>query len=321
MRITVVTSLYHSAPYIHEFYERTSKALQTLQIPFDFIFVDDGSPDNSSLIVHELMKTNKNIKLVVLSRNFGHFKAILTGLSYAENDLIFLMDCDLEEPPEILPTLYEKMKSAPPEDPIDIVHALQSHRKGEWFERITGAVFYKVFNWLAQVKIPSNGMNVRLMTRRYVQSLLLHQEREIFLSGILVDTGFRQEVIYAQKGYKGKTSYTLEKKLTMVVDAITSFSHKPLIFIFLLGTTISFISLGGIFCFLLAKLIWGITYLVGWASIMLTICFFGGLSLASIGIVGIYIGKIFIEVKKRPCIVKDVFPKSPKNKKKITGNW
>lgn len=315
MRISVVTTLYQSSPYIHEFYERVSKTFQNMSVPFDVVFVDDGSPDNSSSIVRKLIKTNKNIKLVVLSRNFGHFKAILTGLSYAESDLIFLIDSDLEESPELLPVLYEKMKAAPPEDPIDIVRSIQSRRKGGWFERITGTLFYFFFNWITQVKIPPNEMSARLMTRRYVKSLLLHHEKEIFLSGLLVITGYRQEMVYAQKKNKGKTAYTLEKKITLTLDAITSFSRRPLIFIFLLGTTISFLSLGGVFCFILAKFIWGLTYLSGWSSLMLTICFFGGMSLASIGIVGIYLGKVFIEVKNRPCIVKDVFPKTKKIKK------
>jgi putative glycosyltransferase len=315
MRISVVTTLYHSAPYIQEFYSRVTKTLQGMSIPFEMIFVDDGSPDNSSSIVRNLMKTNKNIKLVVLSRNFGHFKAILTGLSFVESGLIFLIDSDLEESPELLPTLYERMKTAPPEDPIDIVRVLQNRRKGGWFERITGALFYSFFNWITQVKIPRNEMSTRLMTKRYVKSLLLHHEKEIYLSGLLILTGYRQEMIYAQKGSKGKTTYTFEKKLALTLDAITSFSRKPLIFIFLLGTTISFFSMGGIVCFLLTKFIWGLTYLSGWSSVMLTVCFFGGMSLASIGVVGIYLGKVFIEVKNRPCIVKDVFPKTKKSKK------
>jgi len=148
------------------------------------------------------------------------------------------------------------------------------------------------------------------MTRRYVKSLLLHHENEIFLSGLMSITGFRQESIYAKKGSKGKTTYTFKKKISVFVNAITSFSYMPLIFIFFSGIAISFVSLMFIALFIFFKLILGTSYLSGWSSIMLALCFFGGSILASIGVVGIYLGKIFIEVKGRPCIVKDVFPRN-----------
>ncbi|HTA77715.1 MAG TPA: glycosyltransferase family 2 protein [bacterium] len=317
MRISVVTTLYQSAPYIREFYARILKAIQSLPVKtqYEIVFVDDGSPDNSLAIAQELLKMDKNIKIVALSRNFGHFKAILQGLTYAGGDLIFLIDCDLEEPPEILPELYKKMKEAPADNPIDVVYGRQEQRKGDWFEKISGDLFWRLFNWAADVKVSSNWMVSRIMTRRYVQSLLLHEEKEIFLAGLMSLTGFRQEPFYAKKGSKGKTTYTFEKKIAMFINAITSFSYMPLTLIFLLGVIISLASLAVISWFLFFRFILGLSYVSGWASIMLTLCFFGGSILASIGIVGIYLGKIFMEVKRRPCIVKDVFPKNLKKNK------
>lgn len=312
MRLSVVTTLYHSSSYILEFNQRIQAAIHRLPIKaqYEIIFVDDGSPDNSQKVVLNLSKKDKNIKLVVLSRNFGHSRAIMTGLSYASGDLVFLIDSDLEEAPEILEPLYKRMSRPGSDGVIDVAYALQEKRKGDWFEKISGDLFWRLFNWLTGLQIPYNPMTARLMTRRYVQNLLRHEEKELFLVGLMNTTGFRQEAVTAQKGHKGKTTYTLRKKLSLFISAITSFSHVPLIFIFVFGALVSCLSLAAIFWVLFSKILLGITYLSGWASLLLITCFFGGLTLAAVGVVGIYLGKVFVEVKNRPCIVKDVFPKN-----------
>ena len=314
MRLSVVTTLYQSSPYILEFHQRVRAVIQKPpgKVQYDIIFVDDGSPDNSLSIATKLFKKEKNIKIVALSRNFGHSRAILTGLSYATGDLIFLIDSDLEEPPEILIDLYKKWSAPGSGGAIDVAYARQDKRKGRWFEKISGTFFWRLFNWLTDVQMPPNPMTARLMTRRYVRSLLLHEERELFLAGLLNITGYRQEPVLAKKGDKGKSTYTFQKKLSLTINAITSFSHMPLIFIFVFGTAVSLLSLGCIFWVLFSKVIMGITYLSGWASLILITCFFGGLSLSAIGAVGIYLGKVFVEVKKRPCIIMDVFPRNMK---------
>ncbi len=312
MFISVVTTLYQSSSYIAEFHQRVRAAIQKLpgKFQYEIIFVDDGSPDDSLEVAEALFKKEKNIKVVALSRNFGHTRAIMTGLSYAQGDLVFLIDSDLEEPPEILSKLFDKLTHPGKGRAIDVAYGQQEARKGGWFEKVSGAIFWKLFNWLTDAKIPHNIMTARLMTRRYVKSLLMHQEKEMFLAGLMNITGYRQEPVIEQKGHKGKSTYTLKKKISLTVNAITSFSHVPLIFIFVFGLIVSFISLGAIFWVLFSKLILGITYLSGWASLILITCFFGGLTLAAVGAVGIYLGKIFVEIKNRPCIVKEVYPKN-----------
>jgi putative glycosyltransferase len=236
----------------------------------------------------------------------------MTGLSYATGDLVFLIDSDLEERPELLIDLYQELSKKDGKGAIDVVYALQERRKGAWFEKISGDLFWRLFNWLTGLHIPYNPMTSRLMTRRYVQSLLQHKEKELFLVGLMNLTGYRQEPHYTQKGHKGQSTYTLKKKLSLFINAITSFSHVPLIFIFVFGTAVSLLSLACIFWVLFSKLVLGITYLSGWSSLLLITCFFGGLNLAAIGAVGIYLGKVFVEVKNRPSIIKDVLPKGLK---------
>jgi putative glycosyltransferase len=307
MRVSVVATLYNSAEYIPEFYRRVTKAITKVTSDFEVIFVDDGSPDDSLSIARKLLKSNHRLKVVALSRNFGHHKAVMKGLSYAKGDFVFLIDCDLEEPPELFQELYKKMKSADKKDPVDIVQAVQNRRKGGLFEKISGYLFYKFFNVLSDSNVPENSMMARLMTRRFVKALLLHEEREFFLSGLCSLTGFRLETLTADKASKGKTSYSLSRKFLSALNAVTAFSDRPLFFIFYSGLFLSFFSFGGIFVLFLRVIFFGTRFMVGWFSIILLISFLGGFGIASIGVVGLYLGRIFIEVKKRPLIVKDIY--------------
>ncbi|HET6323404.1 MAG TPA: glycosyltransferase family 2 protein [Planctomycetaceae bacterium] len=311
MLISVVTTLYRSSPYLEEFYARTLAAVrqsgQEGELDVEFIFVDDGSPDDSAAKAREFIKRQTPATLVELSRNFGHHRAILTGLSFARGDLIFLIDCDLEEPPELfgemLRTLEQTRDAA---DPADVVYAVPHRRKGGVFERVSGELFYRLFNLLSDVQVPNNWMICRLMTARYVRALLSHHERELFLGGLFGITGFRQVAITADKKHKGSTTWTLRRKLKVALQAVTAFSARPLWLLAGIGSLISVGSAAAILYMIVRVTIFGMPYQSGWASTMVTISFFGGLNLLAIGIVGLYIAQIFAEVKGRPCIVKEV---------------
>ncbi|HEV8000505.1 MAG TPA: glycosyltransferase family 2 protein [Planctomycetaceae bacterium] len=311
MLISVVTTLYRSSPYLEEFYARTLAAVRqsrgASELDVEFIFVDDGSPDDSAAKARALVKRETPATLVELSRNFGHHRAILTGLSFARGDLIFLIDCDLEEPPELfgemLRTLEQTRESA---DPADVVYAVPHRRKGGLFEQVSGALFYRLFNLLSDVQVPNNWMICRLMSARYVRALLAHHERELFLGGLFRITGFRQVAITADKQHKGSTTWTLRRKLKVALQAVTAFSARPLWLLAGIGTLISVGSAAAILYMIVRVTIFGMPYQSGWASTMVTISFFGGLNLLAIGIVGLYIAQIFAEVKGRPCIVKEV---------------
>ncbi|MBC8109423.1 MAG: glycosyltransferase family 2 protein [Verrucomicrobia bacterium] len=170
MKISLVSTLYYSEKYLSEFYNRTKKTLQELQLTdYELILVNDGSPDTVLSMALDLVKTDEHLKIIDLSRNFGHHKAIRAGLEYASGDLIFLIDADLEEDPEIL-SLYLKTWLAEPE--FDVIYGVQIHRKGKWFERSSGSIFYAVLHQLTEVDYPADQLTARLMTRRYVNSVL-----------------------------------------------------------------------------------------------------------------------------------------------------
>ena len=221
--------------------------------------------------------------------------------------MVFLIDCDLEEPPELVGAMYRALEeSRAAAEPADVVYAVPRQRKGGVFERVSGSLFYRIFNAISDVQVPNNWMIVRLMTARYVEALFAHHERELFLGGLLCITGFRQIGIAADKKHKGSTSWTLAKKLRTAVQALTAFSARPLWFLAIAGSLISVASAMVILYTILRVLVLRQPYQAGWASIIVTISFFGGLNLLAIGIVGLYIAQIFAEVKARPCIVKDI---------------
>lgn len=260
MYLSVVTTLYCSSPYIIEFYQRISSNAQKITDNYEIIFVNDGSPDDSLSIALSIYEKDKRVKIIDLSRNFGHHKAIMTGLSYARGELIFLIDSDLEEEPEFLSLFYEKHKQLD----VDVVYGVQKFRKGHFFEKITGKAFYSLFNILSSHPIPANLITARLMSQRYVNAFVSHKEREMNFSGLAAITGFIQIPIVVTKHSKGKSSYNLRRKLSIVVNAITSFSNKPLIFIFYLGTLISLIS-GVAATYLIIRKVFFNVLLSGWA--------------------------------------------------------
>jgi putative glycosyltransferase len=287
--------MYYSAPYIREFYERTVFAAQKITDDFEIIFVNDGSPDNSLDIAVGLHNNDSRVIVIDLSRNFGHHKAVMTGLSHARGEMVFLLDGDLEEEPELLNGFYEKYRQGN----CDVVYGVQARRKGSWFERISGDFFYWTLNKLTNLDMPRNIVMARLMSRRYVRSLIEYKEREVFLAGLWHITGYVQMQVTVTKKCKGETTYNLRRKLSLLVNSITSFSDQPLRVIFYTGAAISFTSACYVFYLTLMKLFYGTTA-DGWTSLIVSLWFIGGLIMLSIGVIGIYLSKIFIEIKQRP---------------------
>jgi len=303
MELSIVTTMYHSAPYLEEFYERVSKSAKEITDDYEIIFVNDGSPDNSLDIAVALHEKDSRVSVVDLSRNFGHHRAMMTGLGYARGEKVFLIDCDLEEEPELLGAFYEKFNN----DGCDVVYGVQKTRKGGAFERISGNIFYALFNRLSGIRMPHNPVTIRLMSGRYVKSLLLYKERELFLAGIWHITGYQQEPLFIKKLSREGTNYSLRKKITMAINAVASFSDKPLIFIFYTGIFISSISALYILYLFIRKMFSGIN-VGGWTSLIVSVWFLGGLTILFIGIIGIYLSRVFVETKQRPCsIVRAVY--------------
>jgi putative glycosyltransferase len=304
MDLSIVSSLYFSAPYLREFHRRITAAAQQLGLNYEIILVNDGSPDESLEIALELQRGDPRLCVIDLSRNFGHHKALMTGLEHASGIRVFLLDSDLEEEPELLLTFADAMERTG----ADVVYGVQRSRKGGFVERVTGAIFYRLFNWLSAQKVPANQLCARLMTRRYVDSLVAHRDREIFLAGLWAATGYRQVAVPVHKHSKATSSYKLQHKISLAINSVTSFSSRPLEMVFYLGAVMLILSLAAAAILIVRRLFFG-QMLPGWPSTMVALCFMGGLNLFCVGIVGIYLAKVFGETKNRPyTVIRQVYP-------------
>jgi putative glycosyltransferase len=295
MHLSIVTTLFYSSPYVAEFYRRASGAAQQITQDYEIVFVNDGSPDDSLDIAISLYEQDRQrVKVIDLSRNFGHHKAIMTGLSHAQSDYVFLVDSDLEEEPELLLSFYEEIKK----QKTDVVFGVQKKRKGDWFEQLSGEIYYVMFNLLTGFNAARNVLTARLMTKEYVRALVEHREREFDIMGLWSLTGFKQSALPVNKHSKGSTSYNLRRKTSLFINTVTAFSGRPLMAIFFLG-----------FLIFVFSLIWAL-YLTlqqlfgdspeGWQIVTVSIWLVGGLILTCLGTIGIYVSKMHVEMKQRP---------------------
>lgn len=306
MKLSIVTTLYKSAPYIIEFHQRAgATAKQLVGDDYEIILVNDGSPDDSLNLAVQLTESDPHIVVVDLSRNFGHHKAMMTGLCYAKGEQVLLIDSDLEEEPEWLLSFAEQMHG----ECCDVVYGVQEQRKGSMFERWSGQWFYRLFNAFTGIALPENVVTARLMTRRYVDALLRHEEREIFMAGLWHITGFDQHPQVVRKHSTSETTYTFRKKMSLLVNSVTSFSNAPLVGIFYIGVSISLLAVFYI-GYLAIQWMYLAKPLSGWTSVMASIWLLGGMVISFIGVVGIYLSKIFSETKRRPyTIVRHIYAK------------
>ncbi len=298
MKLSIVTTLYGSAGFLEEFHSRMAAAASEITDDFEFVMVNDGSPDDSLNVALSIREHHPNVRVIDLSRNFGHHRAMMTGLGEAGGENIFLIDCDLEEPPETLGEFWEQREA----NNVDVVFGVREKREESAINRGFAFLYYFFFNALSSEKLPRNLLTVRLMTRRYVQALMQFREREMQIAGLWAMTGFTQLPLSVVKGNKGHSSYNLPRKIEHILNAVTSFTNRPLIYVFYLGLTILCLSGGAAFYLVVRTLIQGISN-TGWPSLIVTICFFGGLNLFSTGLIGIYIAKVYIEVKQRPYVI------------------
>ena len=266
---------------------------------FELILVNDGSPDDSQEIALDLCRQDPHVRLIELSRNFGHHKAIMTGLAAARGRRVFLIDCDLEEDPEWLVRFDRELTARD----ADVVYGVQTTRKGALLRALDRP---DVLPPLSLALDPSRSRptwsRARLMTRDYVRWLVRHRDREVFLAGLWATTGFRQAPFPVVKRSKGTTTYNFGRKLATLINAITSFSNRPLVFIFYLGCTILMMS-GTAGLYLILRRIFFGKFLGGWPSLIVSTWLLGGLSLFCQGIIAIYLSKVFSETKPRPYTV------------------
>lgn len=307
MKLSIVTTLYQSAEYVEEFYNRaTDIAKKVAEDNYEIIMVNDGSPDDSLDLAVQISAKDNHLSVVDLSRNFGHHKAMMTALSFADGDLIYLLDSDLEEDPKWLELFQKQLTS----HNCDVVYGVQKARKGGVFERYSGKLFYSLLRRITGLTLPSNIVTARLMTRRYVDALLAHREREVFMAGLWHITGYNQLHCLIDKKSSSATTYNIRRKLSVLVNSVTSFSNKPLISIFYIGIFIASLASAYII-YLIANRLFLSVPLSGWTSVMASIWLLGGIIITFIGIIGIYLSKVFSETKQRPyTIIRQVYGKA-----------
>jgi polyisoprenyl-phosphate glycosyltransferase len=305
MKYSFIIPAFNEEKSIEALYKRLSELMSSREKEFEIIFVDDGSRDNTANQVKKIIEKDKKVKLISLSRNFGHQSALTAGLNHAKGDAIISMDCDLQDPPEIILQMIEKWKAG-----NDIVYARRlNYRKDNWFKKIGSRFYYKILDKISDIQIPPNVGDFRLISKAVLEELNQMGEKSRYLRGMVAWTGFKYDYVdyYRPDRQSGKSGYTFTKLILLGMNGFFDFSLLPLRFGFFLGIASIIIGFG-----LLAYQIYdslvnhAYYYLYKWLSVAMFI--FMGFMFMLIWIIGEYIGKIYNEVRSRPIyIVKEKF--------------
>jgi len=294
--ISILTSTFNSSAHIVSFLEKYSNQAMFLGESFEFIVVDDASSDNTLEVLNNSCKKFQNLKIIELSRNYGQMSAIFCGFSYCKGDFVFVTDSDLEEYEDNLIRFFEEYKK---DTTYDIIYGVISEKKNySFFDSIFSNVFNSFIYLLTNRTIPKNQSWTRLIKKNVVLELLKFGEIESYPAGIFSSVGFKQKKLFVKKKYKGVTSYSFYKKLKFALNIVISYSSFPLVLICLMGFVISFFSFLLILYVFYTKFFYG--YFSGLAFVTIFLGLVGGLSILSLGVVGLYVSKIFNQIKNRP---------------------
>ncbi len=295
--LSVVVPCYNESEGLRELHAALTPVLEGLKVRYEIILVDDGSRDNTFDIARELSRDDPRVKALRFSRNFGKEAAMAAGLRHARGDAVVLMDADLQHPPALIGEMLALWK-----DGIDMVIAVRRSRETDsWLRRLVSRLFYRIFDAVSEVRIPQGAGDFRLFDRKVVAAIAALPERNRFMKGITSWVGFRQECLPFDIGERaaGKSSWNPLKLLRYAWDGVTSFSTVPLRVWSILGVLIASVaSLYGLWL-LIRTTAFGID-VPGYASLMVSTLFLGGVQLISLGVLGEYVGRIFLEVKMRP---------------------
>lgn len=297
--IAIVIPSYNEATNIDVLIQALNETIININYNFKFIFVDDGSSDETVVILKEKSKNHQHIFYLELSRNFGHQNALKAGIDLVKNDVdaIISMDGDMQHPPKIIPKLIQKW-----EEGFEVVYTIREEDKKLGFiKNKTSNLFYGLMNKLSDIKFEPGTADFRLIDKKVAQVFSDFTENELFIRGIINWVGFKQFAIHYEPNerFSGKSKYTVGKMMRFAVQGITSFSTKPLSMAIILGISLSVMA----FIFYIAYVLYSVYYghvISGWASVITTVVFFGGLNLVVLGIIGVYIGKLFMQSKGRP---------------------
>jgi glycosyltransferase involved in cell wall biosynthesis len=295
-RVSIIIPVYNEAENIPVICETIARVFSDLSYQYEIIIVIDGATDHTLTVIQNLIPTNNHIFFIEFSRNFGHQLALKAGLDHANGDCVISMDCDMQHPPELLPLLLEKW-----EEGYEVVYTLRNEdKKLPFSKRISSKLYYKTLNSLSDVELDAGSADFRLLDKKVVAAFKNFHENEPFLRGLLKWIGFSQYALTYEPAprFAGKTKYSFKKMMRLALQGVTSFSIKPLYIAVYLGFAFSMCSV--LYIPYVLHAYYSGYEVSGWASLIMTVVFFGGLQLIILGIIGIYIGKMFLQSKNRP---------------------
>ena len=296
MKISIILPVYNEEENIQPIYERVTAVLQKLTKAYEIIFVNDGSRDRTAELLITLQKKDTYVRVLTFTRNFGHQAAVTAGLDHCTGDYVAILDADLQDPPEVLPEFLKKL-----EDGYDVVYAIRTSRKENFFKRVAYSGFYRLLKAVSNIDIPLDSGDFCVMTRRVVLTMRKLPERNRFVRGIRSWVGFKQTGLAYERAerHAGNSKYTFRKLLQLATDGILSFSYIPLRLMTFGGLFAFFMSIVGVFVALYLRLFTR-TFVPGFATTVMLLMFSGGLIMLGLGIIGEYIARIYDEVKQRP---------------------
>lgn len=300
-KISFILPVFNEQGIVSAFHDALAAAVSAVpNYESEFIYVDDGSEDRSASLVLGLQKKDRRIRLVQLSRNFGHQMAITAGLDHASGDAAIVMDTDLQDPPALIPELIAEWEKG-----SDVVYATRRSRGDGLFKRVTARAFYRLLDALSDVKIPRDTGDFRLLDGRVVKELRAFREHARFMRGLSSYVGFRQTRVFFDRADRqsGETKYPLGKMIKLSMDALVGFSTVPLQFIGNFGFAVSCLSFIGILYALVVRVFFPASAVSGWAFIIIAVLFIGGVQMIMLGVLGSYIGRIYDEVRGRPLYI------------------
>jgi len=306
--ISYIFPIYNESGNIDLLYKTINGLLaQQPKYDYEILFINDGSRDESLAKLTALQKKDKRITIIDFSRNFGHQLAVTAGLDHAKGDAVIIMDSDMQDPPKVSFELISKW-----EEGYDVVYAQRRSRKDTFFKKFTADMFYRTLQKLAEIDIPRNTGDFRLLDRKVVDELSKFREHNRFLRGMVSFVGFKQTAVLFDRDerHAGETGYPLKKMLRFAADGIFSFSTAPLKLISNMGFAVASVAFIGIIYALIVKIFYPSITVEGWTFIVISILFVGGVQLIMLGVLGSYIGRIYTEAQARPLYMIDKVYKS-----------
>lgn len=297
MKLSVVIPVLNEETNLPVLYERVAGELQSLACDFEILFVDDGSTDSSAERIAALHRADARVKMLSMSRNFGHQAALTAGMDHATGDAVIAMDADLQHPPDLIRELVLRWKEG-----YEVVYTVrQTTEAAGPLKRASATLFYRMFRALSDIDLPANSADFRLLDRRVVEAFRQIRERTRFLRGLVGWAGFRSIPVPYQANARlsGQTKYSPTRMIRLAIDGLVSFSTTPLYVAIYVGGLLALLGVAYLLYALYARFVTG-NVVPGWTSLIILVTFVGGIQLVLMGIIGIYIGKIYEEAKQRP---------------------